>query len=129
MIHGEAISKAEKMIPSNFVTKDNPYYIKVRKGAYNMTTVKMALIQTDGVTIPKRLDLRCRSLVRVIVWSNDVVVTSRPGCKIHATINRFVAYRDALNAIHRHELTHEIMRGLPTDLRQALVKEVCLASL
>jgi hypothetical protein len=123
--HGEAIEAAYKMLPENEVTSSAPYTIMVTKGAFNMSTVRLTLIQTDGTLRPKKIDPRCRSFVKFIYRSSDCVVTSREGCKIHTVINEMVALRDVLNK--KAKVTPEFMRSLISPkLRQMVVEAICI---
>jgi hypothetical protein len=124
-----------RRIPNNEIDRDTPYTIMVSTSGPSMGSVTLAVVQTDGVNVPPRIDVRCHSCIRIVQKWGNVHVGSTSRCAFERSLPEIIALRDAMNVIHRikvrkHPVTEELMQSV-TDpkLKKELIEACCMRAL
>ena len=118
------IKAALTAIPNNKISLQNPYCIFLSMSA--LGKMNLALIQTDGLMKPAKLDTRCLGMVKII--RREIVYRgSTSKSSFYRALPEFIVHRDLFNAIHNKSVTVELMKSiLDPELKQEAVKAICL---
>jgi hypothetical protein len=127
--------RALSFIHNNEISELNPYTIMVSTAGQSIGAVTLAVVKTDGITLPPKMDYRCKALLKIIQKWVNVNVGTTPRSAFQRYLPSIIALRDHMNLCHRVKLgkqiiTEELMKSV-TDpkLKQKLIEAVCLAAI
>lgn len=129
------LRRAYSFISDNNINSNNPYTIMVSTSGPSMGSVTLALVQTNGLEKPPKIDPRCKLMIRLVKKWPNLNLGSTAKCAFHRNLVEIIATRDLMNTIHRISLKKqpvsiELMQSVtdPT-LKQELINACCLAAI